>query len=100
VDDTVLFKPLSRDEIGKIVDLQAVDLRKRLEARGIKLEITDKARAFIAEAGYDPVYGARPLKRYIQQHVETPLAREIIGGKVCDGAQVKVDVKGGELVVG
>ena len=93
VDETVVFLPLRRDQISRIVDLQLARLRKRLEDRKIKLDMTDAARSFIGEAGYDPVYGARPLKRYVQQAVETPLARQIVGGKIRDGQRVTVDVK-------
>ncbi|ATD81917.1 MULTISPECIES: ATP-dependent chaperone ClpB [Desulfovibrio] len=93
VDETVVFLPLRRDQISRIVDLQLARLRKRLEDRKIRLDMTDAARNFIGEAGYDPVYGARPLKRYVQQAVETPLARQIVGGKIRDGQRVNVDVK-------
>ena len=78
VDETVLFLPLRRDQVTRIVDLQMDRLRKRLEERKITLGITDAAREFIAGEAYDPVYGARPLKRYVQQYVETPLARELV----------------------
>ncbi len=93
VDETVVFLPLRRDQISRIVDLQLARLRRRLEDRKIRLDMTDAARNFIGEAGYDPVYGARPLKRYVQQAVETPLARQIVGGKIRDGQRVNVDVK-------
>lgn len=92
VDETVVFLPLRRDQIVRIVDLQMSRLRARLEERKISLELTDDARQFIADAGYDPVYGARPLKRYVQQAVETPLARELVRGTVQDGQQVTVSV--------
>jgi ATP-dependent Clp protease ATP-binding subunit ClpB len=91
VDDVVLFKPLSRDEIARIVDLQTEDLRRRLADRDISLTMTDAARRFIAQAGYDPVYGARPLKRYLQRHLETALGRRIVSGDVPDGSTVTVD---------
>ena len=91
VDETVVFLPLRRDQIARIVDLQVDRLRKRLEGRKINLELTAEARKFIADAGYDPVYGARPLKRYVQQAVETPLAKELVGGKIRDGQTVVVD---------
>ena len=99
VDDIVLFKPLTLAEIEKIVDLQVEDLRRRLKDRDIKLELSDPARALIAKTGYDPVYGARPLKRYIQRELETRLGREIIGGQIADGATVTVGAKDGALVV-
>ena len=98
VDETVVFLPLRRDQISRIVELQMARLRKRLEDRKIKLNMTDAARIFISEAGYDPIYGARPLKRYVQQAVETPLARLLVGGKIRDGQTVTVDVKDEQLV--
>jgi len=91
VDDVVLFKPLTLAEIGRIVELQVDDLRKRLAERSITLELTDAAKRHIAEAGYDPVYGARPLKRYIQHTVETRLGKAIIAGDVAEGARVTID---------
>ncbi|MGE4311312.1 ATP-dependent chaperone ClpB [Desulfovibrio sp.] len=93
VDETVVFLPLRRDQISRIVELQMARLRKRLEDRKIRLNMTDAAKSFISEAGYDPIYGARPLKRYVQQAVETPLARLLVGGKIRDGQTVTVDVK-------
>lgn len=80
VDETVLFKPLLPEQIGQIIDLQLRRLQKRLEERKIALELTEAAHEFIGDAAYDPHYGARPLKRYLQSHVETPLAKFIIGG--------------------
>ncbi|MBE6442167.1 MAG: ATP-dependent chaperone ClpB [Desulfovibrio desulfuricans] len=97
VDETVLFLPLRRDQIARIVDLQVERLRARLDERKIKLELTDAAREFIAQAGYDPVYGARPLKRYVQQTVETALARKLVAGDIRDGQTVTVDVEGEAL---
>ncbi|MBO6171578.1 MAG: AAA family ATPase, partial [Desulfovibrio sp.] len=97
VDETVLFLPLRRDQIARIVDLQVERLRARLDERKIRLELTDAAREFIAQAGYDPVYGARPLKRYVQQAVETALARRLVAGDIRDGQTVTVDVEGEAL---
>ena len=93
VDETVVFLPLRRDQVGKIVEFQLRRLKKRLEERKIKLHMSDEARDYIANAAYDPVYGARPLKRYIQQYVETPLAREVIKGDIKDGDDVHIEVK-------
>jgi ATP-dependent Clp protease ATP-binding subunit ClpB len=98
VDETVIFTPLSTEQLGVIVDLLLKGLSERLADRKITLTITDGARRFIAESAYDPVYGARPLKRYIQAHVETPLAKLLIGGKLNDGETVTVDERQGELV--
>ena len=97
VDETVVFLPLRRDQIGRIVELQLKRLRARLEERKIRLSMSDEARDFVAEAAYDPVYGARPLKRYLQQAVETPLARELVSGRIRDGQHVRVEVKDGKL---
>ena len=92
VDDIVLFKPLSQNEITKIVDLLAAGLSERLSDRQITLTLTDAAKQHIAEHGYDPVYGARPLKRYLQHEVETRVGRAIIAGEVAEGSSVTVDV--------
>ncbi|MBL7077132.1 MAG: ATP-dependent chaperone ClpB [Kiritimatiellae bacterium] len=97
VDEVVLFKPLTMGEITRIVELQLVDLGKRLAEQALKLEVTKPAEAVIAQAGFDPVYGARPLKRFIQRHVETPIARNIIGGRFGDDDTVTVDAEGDEL---
>ena len=91
VDETVLFKPLLPEQIGRIIDLQLHRLQSRLEERKITLELTEAAHEFIADAAYDPHYGARPLKRYLQSHVETPLAKFIIGGQVRDDQHVVID---------
>jgi ATP-dependent Clp protease ATP-binding subunit ClpB len=99
VDDIVLFRPLTLPEIEQIVDLQTEDLRRRLADRNIQIELTDAARAFIARRGFDPVYGARPLKRYLQHEVESRVGRAIIAGEVTDGSVLRVDVENGELTV-
>jgi ATP-dependent Clp protease ATP-binding subunit ClpB len=99
VDDTVLFKPLVLAEIEKIVDLLVADLRKRLADRKLELELTPAGRALIAREGFDPVYGARPLRRFIQREVETRLARALIGGEAGEGARVRVDAAGETLAV-
>ena len=93
VDEIVLFRPLSLSEIAQIVDLLVADLRRRLEDRGVKLELTPEARELIAEKGFDPVYGARPLRRYIQRELETRVARALISGEVGEGATVRVGAK-------
>ena len=91
VDETVLFKPLLPEQIGQIIDLQLRRLQKRLEERKIALELTEAAHEFIGDAAYDPHYGARPLKRYLQSHVETPLAKFIIGGQGRDDQRGVID---------
>jgi ATP-dependent Clp protease ATP-binding subunit ClpB len=99
VDDIVLFKPLTQPEIERIVDLMFDDLRERLAERRMRLEITEPARRFIARQGFDPVYGARPLRRFIAHEVETRIARALIAGDVRDGAVVRVHEADGELAV-
>ena len=89
VDDMVVFHPLNQEQIAEIVVLQLEYLKQRLVERDIQLELSDAAVANLAEAGYDPVYGARPLKRAIQQRVENPLAQEILKGGVVAGESVK-----------
>ena len=98
IDDTVLFTPLSKDEIVKIIDLLLKDISNRLEERNITLELTSEAKEHIAEAAYSPVYGARPVKRYLQKHVETALAEKLIRGDISDGDHVVMDYDGTELV--
>jgi ATP-dependent Clp protease ATP-binding subunit ClpB len=99
VDDVVLFKPLTLSEIEQIVDLQMAELRRRLAERGIAIELTEPAREFVARQGFDPVYGARPLKRFLQHQVESRIGRALIAGEVTDGSRLKVDLEDGELVV-
>ena len=99
VDDIVLFKPLHIDEIIKIADLLAGQLKLRLKEQRITLQISKEALGFIAKAGYDPVYGARPLKRYLQRELETRVARAIIGGDVVEGGTLTVDLVDGALSI-
>jgi ATP-dependent Clp protease ATP-binding subunit ClpB len=99
VDDTVLFKTLMKNELEKIVQLSLEDLSKRLLSRGIRLEVSDSAVSYLANHGYDPVYGARPLKRLIQHELETSIGRQIIADKVSDGSVLKVDVEKDKLKV-
>ena len=99
VDDIVLFKPLHLDEVTKIAGLLAHQLVERLKERRITLHISDEALKQIARAGYDPVYGARPLKRYLQRELETRVARAIISGQVTEGGTLNVGVKDACLVL-
>jgi len=99
IDEIVEFKPLSRDQLGEIVELQLARLRHRLAERGLSLELTDEAKELIAEAGWDPAYGARPLKRALQRLVENPLALRLLEGDFGEGDTVRVDAKDGELVI-
>jgi ATP-dependent Clp protease ATP-binding subunit ClpB len=94
LDDIVLFKPLTQAEIELIVDLMLDDLRARLSERQTKLEITDDARRFIARQGYDPVYGARPLRRFISREVETRIGRALLSGDILDGAVIRIGYDG------
>lgn len=100
IDEVVLFKPLQLSEIASIVDLLLAELTKRLGEREIGLSVTDAARNFIAESGYDPVYGARPLKRYIQRELETRVGRALIADEIQPGGRIVVDYDGEGLVLG
>jgi ATP-dependent Clp protease ATP-binding subunit ClpB len=100
LDDIVLFKPLTLGEIEHIVGLMLDDLRSRLSERQMTLEITDGARRFLARQGFDPVYGARPLRRFIGREVETRIGRALLAGDVRDGAVIRIDNADGELTVG
>jgi len=97
VDDIVLFKPLTLSEIKRIIDLQLELLRVRLSERHLELELTEAAKEYIAREGYDPVYGARPLKRFLQRHLETALSRQILAGSIPENNRVTVDFKKGQL---
>jgi ATP-dependent Clp protease ATP-binding subunit ClpB len=99
VDDIVLFKPLHLDEIVKITELLATELIDRLKDRHIILTLSDEAKRFIARSGFDPVYGARPLKRFLQRELETRVARAIIAGDVSDGGALQVGLKDGQLEI-
>ena len=99
VDDIVVFKPLQLDEIEQIVGLLMVQLQSRLAERKISLELTEPACKFIAKNGFDPVYGARPLKRYIQRQLETRIGRKIIGGEIPDGSTLTIDADKTDLTI-
>ena len=99
LDEIVIFKPLQKGEIEKIVKLFVSSLRERLAEKRLTLEITDKACAYLAENGYDPVLGARPLKRYVQQAVETPLAKELLAGRFLPGDTVKIDASDSGVII-
>ncbi len=92
LDETILFKSLTRDNIGGIVDLLLADVNRRLAERELEIRLTEQAKTFVADRGYDPVYGARPLKRYLQKHVETLAARLILGDNVRAGSVIVVDM--------
>ena len=99
VDDIVLFKALTLEEIKAIIELLTRDLAGRLKDRHIQLSISNPGKDYIAEVAYDPVYGARPLKRYLQHELETRIGRALLSGEITDGSQILVDLKDGELVV-
>ena len=99
LDEIILFKPLTKDNIGGIVDLMVKELSDRLADQELSLELTDAARTQVIENGYDPVYGARPLKRYLQNYVETLAAKKILSGDVHQGDTLVLDVKDGEFVI-
>jgi ATP-dependent Clp protease ATP-binding subunit ClpB len=99
IDEIINFRPLSRDDLSIIVGIQLGRLRTRLAERRVSLEVTDKAAAWIAERGYDPAYGARPLRRVIQRHIEDPLALALLEGRYAEGATIIVDVDGDELTL-
>ena len=99
LDEIIMFKPLTKSNIGKIVDLMVGELDKRLADQELSLELTDTAKAQVIENGYDPVYGARPLKRYLQKYVETLAARKILSGDVHAGDTLVLDVQNGEFIV-
>ena len=97
IDEIVVFSPLTETQIVRIIELAMKDIEKRLEERNITLTLTDRAKKFIADESYDPAYGARPVKRFLQRNVETELAGEIIKGSVKDGDKVLIDCDGDKL---
>ncbi len=99
LDEIVMFKPLLLEEIEQIIELLLQQVRDRLQDRKIGVQLSEVARHFIAKEAYDPVYGARPLRRYLQQHVETPLAKEIIAGRLMDGQHVTIDLENDHLSI-
>jgi len=97
VDEIVEFQALTKEQLAEIVDLQLARLRKRLAERGIAIELADSAKEFLTEAGWDPTYGARPLKRAIQRYVENPLALAMLEGGFGDGDTIRVTAEGDEI---
>lgn len=100
LDEIILFKPLSKDNIAGIIDLMIQDLNRRIGDKELKIELTDAAKKFVVDRGYDPIYGARPLKRYLQKHVETLAAKIILGDEVRAGNTIVIDVaeNGNQLI--
>ena len=99
LDETILFKPLTEREIGSIVELLLADLNKRLADKELAVELTDAAKEEVVRKGYDPIYGARPLKRFLQKNVETLVARAILQGSLRMGDTITIDAENGELTV-
>ena len=99
LDETILFRPLTRENLDGIIEIMIASLRKRLADKSLKLELTDAAKSLVIERGYDPLYGARPLRRTLQSSVETLLARRILSGDLSAGTTLTVDVENGELTV-
>ena len=98
IDETIIFKNLTQEQIIEIVEIQVKKLRDRLADRNIDFSLSERAMSFIAEKGYDPIYGARPLKRVIQQIIENPLSMEILKGNIAEGARVRAEVEGDRIV--
>ena len=99
LDEIILFRPLTRENLNSIIDLMVESLRKRLADRDLDLQLTDAAKELIIERGYDPLYGARPLRRVLQSSVETLVARTILRGDISAGSTITIDARDGELVV-
>jgi ATP-dependent Clp protease ATP-binding subunit ClpB len=100
VDDMIVFRRLTMEQLREIVDIQLDDLRRRLADRHLTLELTDAAKSLLAEEGFDPVYGARPLKRVIQRQIADPLAMKLLSGEYSDGDTIAIDARGDEFVFG
>ena len=97
LDEIIMFHPLSKSHVSSIIELLVADVNKRLADRELQIELTDAAKQMIIDGGYDPMYGARPLKRYLQKHVETLAARLILSGDVGSGDTILIDVENGDL---
>ncbi len=98
IDETIIFDNLTQEQLGGIVEIQMQRLAARLAQMNIKLVLSGRARTFLAEKGYDQIYGARPLKRALQKYIENPLSMEIIQGNIAEGAEIEADVEGGQMV--
>ncbi len=98
IDEVVVFHPLGREHIARIAQIQLQRLYKRLEDRGYSMTLSPQALELLSEAGFDPVYGARPLKRAIQQEIENPLSQQILSGKLVPGVPIRLEVRDGHIV--
>ena len=99
LDEIVFYKPLKKDEISKILELLIVDLERRLEDKHLKLEITEDAKSYLIENGYDQIYGARPLKRFVKKKLETIIAEKILKDNIAPMDTMIVDLKDGKLII-
>ena len=99
LDEIVFYKPLTRADIGHIIDLQIAGLNRRLEQQQLTLQVTERAKDFIVAESYDPAYGARPLRRYVQHTIETKLSRLLLSGRILPGQTVTADAENGEIVL-
>ena len=99
LDDIVIFNPLGLEQIKEIVDIMLIDLKNRLKERSIDINLTDNAKALLAKAGFDPTYGARPLKRTIYEFVEDKIAEMILEDKIHDGDTINIDEQNGEIII-
>ena len=99
LDEIVFYKPLLKNEVSKILDLLIIDLEKRLDDKHIKLELTQSAKDYLIDNGYDEIYGARPLKRFVQKKLETLIARKILTQEILPNTKVKVDCIDNELII-
>ena len=99
LDEIVFYKPLTRENIGSIIDLQIAQLNRRLESQQLRIEVTEKAKDFIVSEAYDPAYGARPLRRYVQHTIETKLSKLLLAGKILPGSTVTADTEDGQIVL-
>ncbi|WP_408609061.1 hypothetical protein [Aminipila terrae] len=97
IDDIVVFSPLTENQITKIIDISMISLKERLQDKNIAIELTDDAKRLIADESYTPAYGARPVKRYLQKHIETEIAAMIIKGQIMDGSKILLDSDGEKL---
>jgi len=98
LDEIIMFKPLTKAELGSIIELMVTSLRARLQDKSLSLELTEAAKALVIEKGFDPLYGARPLRRYLQSSVETLIARTILSGDVSAGDCLVIDAVDGQLI--
>jgi ATP-dependent Clp protease ATP-binding subunit ClpA len=97
IDEIVVFEPLTQEQIKQIVDLLLAEVQRRLDERGIRIEMSDSAREWLSQEGFDPVYGARPLRRAVQRYVENPLSTRILAGEFGSGDVIRVDANSGTL---